>query len=200
MATFIDVGFFGNFSIVFTFLFIWVLSFGLMEWRQPFGKDKKNLSALIAVSIAVIVVVSKAAVTFINYLIPWFLVLAIVVFFILFTVGMFIGSKDVSHVILQDRKITTWLIVITVVIVIFGLGKAFGSQTLEQGGWGGNSPTTPTDEFVNETGVGNPGVTGSQVATNDFSTNLTHTLFNPKVLGLILIMLVAVFAMFFITD
>ncbi|MBD3209716.1 hypothetical protein GF367_04870 [Candidatus Woesearchaeota archaeon] len=206
MATFLDIGFLGEFSIIFTFLLVWVLVYALLSMTKQLG-DKKNLNALIALAVAVIVIASPTMLRLVNTMVPWFLIMVLLLFFILFGIKMFTGDKDLSGAVFKDKKVYTWIIVLMVVVLIFSLGNAFGSQTLERGGWDGTGPPPSggdslegTDAFIEETGVGNANVSGSQVATNDFSTNLIHTLFNPKVLGLMLVMLVAMFAMFFISD
>lgn len=207
MATFLDVTFVGKFSIIFTFLFVYVLIYGIAEFAKPFGKDKKSLSALMALAIAVMVVVSPTMSRLVNYLIPWFFVIALILFFILFALRIFSGDKFDFTNAMKDKRVYTWIIVLTVVIMIFGLGNAFGQSNLEKGAWDGTTPApsdddigTTADDFIDSTGVGNTQVDGSRVATDDFGTNMTNTIFNPKVLGLMLVMLVAVFAMFFISD
>ena len=52
MATFLDIGILKNFSIVFTWLLIYVVVFGFLEWKSPFGKDKKPFHVMVAFAIA----------------------------------------------------------------------------------------------------------------------------------------------------
>lgn len=218
MATFLNAAFVGNFSVIFTFLLVYALTFGLMESAKHFGKvpSSRGLNAMIALAIAVIVTATPQAVAFINFLVPWFLIMALVIFFILFGMRMFAGDADFSNAVMNPVKggARNWIIIIGVVIVIFGLGNAFGQDTLDKttGGQsiddvqnqgdntGLDGGDYTADDFIDDTGVGNSGVEGSEVATDDFDTNLANTLFNPKVLGLILIMLVGVFAIFFLSD
>jgi len=218
MATFLDLGVFSYFSVIFTFLLVYVIVFGTLEWGRPFGKlgDEKTargLHAIIALAVAAMAVMSPSIVRMINFTVPWFLIMALVAFFIIFVVKMFGGEKlDLHKAVTSSSRIYTWIIVFTIVILIFGFGHAFGSETLEKGQWetsppgneeaGGvtSQPSSGVDEFIETTGVGNADVSGSRVATSDFGTNVLNTLVHPKVLGLILIMVIGVFAIFFLAD
>lgn len=208
MATFLDMTFFGNFSIIFTFLFVYVLIYGIAEMSSPFGKDKKSLNALMALAIAIMLVVSPTMVRLVQFIIPWFFIIALVLFFVLFALRIFSGDKFDFSGAVKDKRVYTWIIVLVVVIMIFGLGSAFGQSSLDKQNGGVvhndnvnlNNSDYNSNDFIEGTGVGNTEFNGKSVATDNFSTNLTNTIFNPKVLGLMLIMLVAVFAMFFISD
>lgn len=213
MATFLNFAFVDNFSIIFVFLFVYALVYGLMELGKPFGKIEagKGLNALIALGASVLVVTVRPVVEMIRFLIPWFLILALVIFMILFSIRIFIGDASYADAIFKKKQVTTWIIVAAIVILLFGFGRAFGQSSLEQGSWSGANQSTVSDaqfgdddygadDFIDDTGVGNSNVDGSRVATSNYSTNLLNTIVNPKVLGLIFVMLVGVFAMFFLSD
>ncbi len=211
MATILDAAFAGNFSIIFIFLFIYAIVYGLLEYGKPFGSVSagRGLNALIALGVAVMAVVFEPVILLIRFMIPWFLVLALILFFMLFGFRIFGGEADVSKWVLgKTSPARTWIIVVTIIIVVFGLSSAFGQSGLEKGLEGDTSSTTTefsddgydTTEFIEDTGLGNTGVTGTNVATDDFNTNVLNTIVNPKVLGLIFVLLVGVFAMFFLSD
>ena len=218
MATFLNLAFLGDVSIIFVFLFIYAIVFGLLEMGKPFKGENKGLHALIALGIAIMAVTFGPVVSLIRFLIPWFLVMALVIFFILFGFRIFAGDKDVSDWVMRPKSpARNWIIIVTVIIMIFGLGQAFGQSTLEEGAWDGTGPGPEgyeevanaddnfdddynADDFIDDTGVGNNNVDGSRVATDDYGTNVLNTIVNPKVLGLIFVMLVGVFAMFFLSD
>lgn len=199
MATVLNTSILGNFGVIFTFLFAWVLVYAMLLVTNIFG-DKKNLNSIIALAVAVLVLMSPAVAALISFMIPWLLVLALVVFFILFGTKMFAGDKPTGSLFMNKRT-STWIIIGVLVIFIFGLGKAFGSSALQSGQWNGTSnASTVSSGSADPTGLENTNVDGSQVATSDFSTNVLHTIFHPKVLGIILILLVGVFALFFLAD
>ena len=218
MASFLDLAMLGNFRIVFTFLFVYVLVYAILQWGKPFGglgDGAKGIHAIISLAISVLSITYQPFVRLVNFTVPWFFTVALIAFFIIFIIRLFAGEKlDLMNAITKDNRIYTWVVVFAIVIILFGLGQAFGSQALEEGEWettstGERVPAgtvepaeieTGADEFIDETGIGNTGTDGSRVATDDFGTNVINTLFNPKVLGLFLIMLIGVFAIFFIAS
>lgn len=192
MATFLDISILGNFIGIFTFLLVFVIVYGMLELFNIFGDGHKGLHAIIALAIAFIVIFSKGVVTVIQTFTPWFTILILVIFFILFAVRMFGATdKDIRNELTSGTVITTWIIIFTVVILLFSLGAGFGQESLIKGAGG---KVTQTNTTINATG--DPGST----ATGNFNQNLYNTLFHPKVLGLILIMLLAVIAMLFLTG
>lgn len=191
MATFLDIGILQHFSSIFTFILVYIIIYGTLEVNSPFGKDKKGLHALIALAISFIIIVSKIAMFIIGYMTPWFVVLFLFIFFILFAVRMFGSSdKDITG-ILKNRSVYPIIIVFVVIIIISSLSAAFGQQLLEKN----------TDEELDDNGeavVIEDGKTPS-TSTNSFSENLVNTLFHPKVLGMIVILLIGLFALLFLT-
>ncbi len=223
----LDMSMFSGFSMVFMFLFVYAFIYGFLEFGKVFGKENpmgRGLNAIIALGVSMFVLMSPKIMTFIRFSIPWFVVMMLIFFFVIFTTKMFTGDAGLSDVIFKSprgKQFVTFIIIFTIVIFIFGLGKALGPETLTSGGWGGSTANessadnggydtaVPVDttsgsgtveDFIDNTGVGNSNIDGSQVATTNYSTNVLHTIVNPKVLGFILVMFVAVFAMFFISE
>lgn len=200
MATVVSTEFLGNFSLVFTFLLAYVIVYGILELTKPFGGEKKGLHALVAAAMSLLVIVSPTLVTMLNVMVPWFLILILFIFFIIFILKIFGGEGlDYSKAVTEGRRIPTLIIIAAAGILIIGLATALGGETLERGQWDGAEDVNST-ETASSGSLENTNVTGSKVATSDFNTNVLNTLVNPKVLGLIMIMLVAVFAMFFLAD
>ncbi|MBW2982775.1 hypothetical protein KY327_00560 [Candidatus Woesearchaeota archaeon] len=200
MATVVSTEFLGNFSLVFTFLLAYVIVYGILEMTKPFGGEKKGLHALVAAAMSLLVVVSPTLVAMMNFMVPWFLILILFIFFVLFILKMFGGEGlDYTKAVTEGRRIPTIIIIVSAAILIFGLANALGNETLQRGQWDGVEDVNSTSP-TSTGGFENTNVTGSKVATTDFETNVLNTLVNPKVLGLIMIMMVAVFAMFFLSD
>ena len=84
MATFLDIGILENFSIVFVFLLIFTIVYAILEYSSPFGKGKKGLHGIISLAVAFLIIISKPAVLLVTYLTPWFIVLFMFIFFMLF--------------------------------------------------------------------------------------------------------------------
>ncbi len=196
MATFLDISILGHFTTIFTFLLVFVIIFGMLEIFKIFGEGRKGLHAIISLCIGFIVIMSKGVTTVVQTFTPWFTILILVIFFILFAVRMFsMESKDIGSAFRNNTTILTVIIILTLVILLFSLGTGFGQQALEQtqpGGGGGTGTSTQPAENA----TGTAGSTGS---SSSYSQNLYNTLFNPKVLGFILVMLIVVFAMLFLT-
>ncbi|MFP4524554.1 MAG: hypothetical protein ACLFO2_04570 [Candidatus Woesearchaeota archaeon] len=200
MAAVVSTEFLGNFSLVFTFLLAYVIVYGILELTKPFGGEKKGLHAMVAAAMSLLVIVSPTLVAMMNFMVPWFLILILFIFFVIFILKIFGGEGlDYSKAVTEGRRIPTIIIIVSAIILIFGLANALGSETLQRGQWDGsqNSSSAPPSDTGD---VADSNVTGSKVATSDFNTNMLNTLVNPKVLGLIMIMAVAVFAMFFLAD
>jgi hypothetical protein len=189
MATFLDISIIKNFSTLFTFILVFVIMYGALQMVKLLGEEKSGLNALIAVVIAFLVATSSGISTFIQTFTPWFTVLILIIFFILFAVKMFgVSNDDITAGFKKKNAILTWIIILTVVILLFSLGAGFGQKALESGQSGGTATSETTGNVTEPTNTGS------------FSQNLYNTLYHPKVLGLILIMLVVVIAMLFLTD
>jgi len=158
-----------------------------METVKLFG-DKRGSHAMIAVIVALLVSMSSGVTSVIQTFTPWFTMLIIVIFFILFAVRMFgVSTETITGAFMKKDAILTWILILTAVILLFSLGSGFGQKALEQGQTNGTTVSVSTGNVTEPTN------------TNDFSQNLYNTLYHPKVLGLILIMLVVVLAMLFLT-
>lgn len=212
MVDIVDMSFFSNFGVIFTFLLVYAITYGIISYGKPLGKDiSKGIGAMVALGVAVLVVMSPQVVSFIAFSIPWFLIIIFILFFIMFMMKLFTGpDADFSKFIFEQKRVVVWIVIAIFIVLLFAFGNSFGQQSLDKGNWDGgdnsdqelsNDETIDSvDEFIGETGVGNAATTGTSVATDDFSTNVVNTLVNPKVLGLILVLLVAVFAIFFLAD
>jgi hypothetical protein len=207
MATFLELGIFKHFAGVFTFLLVYVLIFALLEFGKPFGRDKENkgLHAIIALAFAALSVMSSSIVRMVSFMIPWFLIAFLVVFFILFVVRMFGTSEEKIKLAGTSTEVRVWTIIIAIVILIFAFGTAFGQEQLERGtGEEGGDDLPPVEgtgdiegEELSEGGqLGSPEAT----STADYGKNVINTIVNPKVLGLILLLIIAVFAIFLLAD
>ncbi len=198
MATFLDIGVLSYFRIIFSMILIFVIMYGFLSWTRPFGDKGSGLYALISVAFAILSITSKSVLQLISFMTPWFFVVIFIAFFILFILMIF-GLKEKNLTAGASSELRTWVIIITVVILLFGLGSAFGQGTLNRG----TGTTSDGNETTGTTSLGTgSNITGSpeNTATSDFGTNALNTLVNPQVLGMILILLIAVFAIFLLTT
>ncbi len=210
MATLLDVGVFQYISVIFTFIFIFAVVYGLLSFLKPFkvGEGSNGLYALIALSISFLGLLSGGALQVIQNMTPWFTALIIFMFFVFFIVRMWTGDDDevFKTMLLENTAIKWVLIVIFILIVIVGFSSTYGQSLLEQGSGepgtttvitGQEPPTSvqpvptdpPSDAVQQPTGSG---------ATGDFNQNVLATIINPQVLGLILMMLIGFFTILFL--
>lgn len=189
MTIFLDISIVKNFSTLFTFILVFVVLYAILQTTKILGKEHTGLNALVAVVMAFLVSISSGITTFIQTFTPWFTVLILIIFFILFAVKMFgVTDESITGAFQKKSAILTWIIILTAVILLFSLGAGFGQKTLEEGQNNGTTTSVVT------------GNTTTPTNTGSFNQNLYNTLYHPKVLGLILIMLVVVIAMLFLTD
>lgn len=197
MATFLDVGLFSHFGIIFVVLIVFLILFGLLEYIKAFGEGKKGLHAMIALAVALLFLASRVASNMVSNMVPWFMIIIIFVFFTMVLIRMFgPGEADMKKLI-ADPNVYPWIIVFVVLILLLSLGNAFGQGLLEKG--------TGTSSTITNSTIGGydlepatPGTTST--TTGSFSTNLINTLRHPKVLGLIFVLLVGAFCLLFLTK
>ncbi|MBN2052096.1 hypothetical protein JW756_01215 [Candidatus Woesearchaeota archaeon] len=196
MATFLEIGLLEHFGVVFVILLVFLVIFGLMEYIKPFGDGKRGLHAIISLLIALLFLVSKIATNMVSFMVPWFMVVAIFIFFTLFLVRMFgAGEKEMLDLI-KDPNVHPWVLIFVGLILAFGLANAFGQGLLEKGRNDMNSAN-----YTAGGSVGSYQPTGiSSTATPSFTTNLLNTLRHPKVMGMLFIFIMAAFALLFLTK
>ncbi len=181
MATFLDIGLLEHFSIIFYLVFIFVLMYAILSVTKILGEDK-NLNAMLAGSLALILALSGTTRDLISFVTPTFFVF---IFFVFFTVLIykFMGAsdKDVTEIFSTKAGTRGFILAIVGIIILSSLGKIFftGSTTVL------SDNTTMT---ANQSAVGTVG-----------QSALTSTLTHPKVLGLILILIIAAYAMSFLS-
>lgn len=207
MVTFLDIGLLGVVSSIFMIILVFVIMYGFLSWTKPFGGQNQGLYALIAFAFAIISMMSRGFITLISTIIPWFFTLIFVGFFILFILMMF-GLKQNDLVAGKTPELRTWVIILTVVIMLFGLGAAFGQTTLEAGTGTPNETSLERVEYSSgESGqiyygddFNNDIIRTTPSPSTSFGDNVMATIFHPKVLGMIVILLVGAFAMFLLTK
>lgn len=99
-------------------------------------------------------------------------------------------DKDILGALKGDKTIQWALFGIAIVILIASLGSVFGEKLLPI--------TQPTDQTA--PGTTTEGGTTVSSAGSSYTSNIYATLFNVKVLGMILIFLIAIFAVAFLSG
>ncbi len=155
--------------------------YGILQFTKFLGENKV-LHALIGFFIAVIFLFSTEAITVVQVMAPWFTVLFIFVIFILMSYKLFGATDDqIRNVMTNASALQYTILALGIIILLFGLGAGFGQKLL-----GYSADIAEVRDATTEAGQGS-------TATSSYQQNLISTLFNPKILGMILILVIAAF-------
>ena len=181
MATVLDTGLLKTFDIIFPFILVWALVYALLHKTKALG-DRPAINVIVAIAVAFMVLLSRTILELINFIIPWFTVAIIFVVLLLLIFQIFgAQEKDIMGALKSNNAISWTIVAIAIIIMVAGFGKVLGQKLTEAGFEGGEFNTTVADE-------------------NNFSTNVYKTLFNTKVLGLMVFFLIAIFATLLLTT
>ena len=197
VAASIDLGLLKFFVGIFIFLLTFVISYGFLSYRKPFGEGNEGLYGLIALAIAITVIAFRPVAELITFLTPWFFMMLFFAFFGIFILSVFGLDPDTLGPSV-DSRLRNVFITVSVILLIFGLSTVFGQETLEAGPGsteGGDEGSIEPRQNQSDTSLESADTTD----TGSFQQNLINTLTHPKVLGLVAFMLIVSFAMFFLT-
>ena len=176
MASVLDLGLLNYFAPVFAALLVMVIMFAFLEKLQFISKSTP-VNMLIALLLAVLFVMVPELTTIVALATPWFVISFI---FLLFLILMFLfmGVKEnvIAEVFSGDKKGITWVMII-VSFLIFGYAftQVYGEQ------------------IHNITA-------GDSTSDSDLAASIGQIIFTPKVLGMMLLIVVAGFAVQFISQ
>ena len=186
MATFLDIGLLEYFSVIFPALLVFVIVFALFEKYKLLG-ESKTIHAIVAIAVAFMVMLLKDVLDIINFISPWFVLVFIFVVLLLMVYKIMGVTDEKLTEFIQTDNATKWFIfAIGMIIIVAGISHVYGQRLLPV-------TTGESGEVVNATIEEGAGTTSS------FQSNVATIFFNTKVLGLILIMLVAVFSISLLT-
>lgn len=175
MATLLDIGLLKGFSSIFPFLFVLVVMWAILLRVKMFSSNK-SFAAMVAFLAAIAVMFSPIAIKTINLMAPWFVLLFIGIVFVMITYQVF-GIKEEAIIgVLTGTNYGEnfgWAMFAIVGLII--LGSLF---------------TVLTEEKI-EFRAGENVTLADQTPMQYFTGIVTH----PKVLGFIVIMLIALFTM-----
>ena len=180
----LDVGFLSYFSPVFIWVLIFTLTYAMMQFTKFLG-DNKIIHAGIGLIIATVFLFSTSAATVVMFIAPWFTVLFIFAVFLLMAYKLFGATDDqIKSALANQSSIQYTILALGIIILLFGLGAGFGQDLLSY--TSDSTSLSSATEGVSEAGTGS-------TATSSFQQNLVATLFNPKVLGMVLILVIGAF-------
>jgi hypothetical protein len=191
MATFLDAVLLDKFSIIFTWVLVFAVVFAIIEATKLI--QNKVLTAIIAFCLATLAVITPSLPKILVSFMPWVVVVSIFVLFML-ALGNFMGIPTLQIAYSFGGRRAVWIVLTPLLIgMLFSLSNVFGQGLLEQGKGG----STATSETAGSTATGSE--TGG-VSSSNHQTAVITTMTNPKVLGLIFLLLIAMFAIMFLTG
>lgn len=110
--------------IVYPFLLVFTLIFAILEKSRIFGEDKRQIDALISLSIALIVVAFSWATNIISNLMP-FLAISVVVILVFIVLYGFVASGKEGLEIPKNMKIGFGVLagIVTIIALIVATGQ-----------------------------------------------------------------------------
>ncbi|MFH1133360.1 MAG: hypothetical protein V1735_02640 [Nanoarchaeota archaeon] len=175
MATVMDVGLLEFIKPILSIVLVAAISYGIFTYTKLFGENK-GLHAIIAVLIALLLAFMKSLSSLVSTMLPWFVVFFIFVIFFLMGFKLFGATdSDISSTLKNNKAVFYWILVVGILILLGSIGQVFFT---------GDQPST---DITNT----------STIQTGDVGTTGTGafwaTIFHPKVLGMLVILIIAVF-------
>ncbi len=194
MATMLDVSFLGNLMPIWILILVFAIVYALLSVTKAVGENK-NIQAIIALVVAIASILSSKVISFISVFIPWIVVFFI--FVIMLIIGFRIFQGDVTSIKMPFPKQTMgWIIFLIIVAIALGSFASIvgpSQVAVTEGGTAINASTGATSGS-SATATTLPG------HTTDYGKRVGSAFYNPKVLGFILIILIAVFGIALLTS
>ena len=122
---------FGIFDVILPFLLVFAVVFGILEKTRIFGEEtigkvtysRKNLNALVAFVLAMLVVAARKVVVIINAALPLVSLLVIVALSFLLMIGIFMNPGNTLYEKLSGGWMTFLMFVMFVAVVFIFLGN-----------------------------------------------------------------------------
>ncbi len=184
MATVLDLGFLKIFDVIFAFLLLWSIVFAVLQKTKAVS-EQMGINATIAAAVGLLAVLSRKLVAVLVFAVPWFAV-AIIFLVLIIMIFQLFGVTDVSGAV-KDRTVQWSLIGIGLLIIGASFANVFGQELLQDVAGAQAEGTTAE-------------AAGSAGTTADFQQNLFSTLLHPKVLGAIVLFIVAIFAVILLSQ
>lgn len=170
MATLLDTGLLGYVAPIFSFLLVYAVIYAILLKSKIFGENNL-INSVIPLAVSVIFLLMPGAVDFINFITPWFVVLLLVGFAVAL-LFLFLGAeKNTVQGWMSNPTIYWTALIFGMIIIVAGLTHVFGN-------------------FFGQPDTGS-GSIGSEVQ---------FSIFNPKIIATIFILIIATFAIKFISE
>ena len=181
MATPLDVGLLQKFDVIFPFIFVLVIVYAVIARTELF-KEKQGIAFLLAFVLAVMTLFSSIAVKTINRMAPWVVILIVFSIFLFIAYqAMGIGEGKIVETLTGKEYGSTFAYWMLALLLIIALGSL-------------SSVVSEEKQFTALAAGGNVSAAQAAAARGEAEeVGFWATLFHPKVLGLALILLIAMF-------
>ncbi len=175
MATPLDIGLLSKFDLLFPFLLILFVTYAFLS-RLSMFKERQAIAAIVAFVVAIMTLMSPIAIRTINMMAPWFiLLLTFGIFLIISYQALGVPEQSITDILTKSpysKTIVWWVIAIALIIGIGSLATVISQR----------------EGFISKLGEPIEGAAPTE------ETGFWQTIMNPKVLGVALIFLIAMFA------
>jgi len=120
MASFLDITILEPFLPIFSFIFIWLILYAILQKSNLLG-GKPVLDLVIGLLIALVAMFFGSTFDFINTLIPWFVMLAIASILV-----VFVSSSFLKEGIADIPPLKGIVMVLSLVIIVWSITVIFG--------------------------------------------------------------------------
>ncbi|MEM4756041.1 MAG: hypothetical protein QW594_02820 [Candidatus Woesearchaeota archaeon] len=197
MATFLDLAFFEGLTPVFVFFLIFAIMYGVLSGTKLLGA-MKSINAIIAFVIAIFIAINVKSSMVIITLVPWFVLIFVFLVLLIVSFKIFGVSDKFFYGGDESNSTVTWTILIVSFVILLGaLSSVFGQEQLPYTGGDDQQATmgevdlyAGNGSIADRVAVGRPD--NYNTNTGNFNENLGATLYHPRVLGFVLIMLIGV--------
>ncbi|MFA6088569.1 MAG: hypothetical protein WC755_01775 [Candidatus Woesearchaeota archaeon] len=195
MATLFDGGLLASFSSVFSFLFVYVLIFGLLSKIKLFGDKSEGINAIFALCGAIFTIFSPTAIGLITFMMPWLVVILVVGLMIWIFPAYFDMKVDTGRGG-GAETVTVVAMVVVIIIMLIGFASVYHPTPAQ-------NPVVYKSETVTVTQDN-----GSQVSTiqnpsiiqDDYRPGWLRTVLSAKVLGVLLFLIIGAFAIKYLGE
>ena len=183
MATPINIGLLESFSPVFVFIFVFAISYAVLGLTGVLGKDNKNIHGIVAFCIAIFLSLSVRPKAIITDMVPWFALVIVFFMFLMLAMRFVFGEKGdrmMINVLGSESGAGWWVFIAIIGILIISLSSSVGPSV--------TSTSNESTAGINVT------TAGGSTQTGNWQTNVLNTMYHPKVLGTIIILVIALAA------
>ena len=217
MTSFADLTVMQHFSGVFVFFFVFILTYAFLQFTKIFDKTEgaKGVYAFLALVVAFITSLSNSFFDVITSMVPWFIVLIVFVFLIMFVSKMFTGGEegDMFKDLLMKNKTVIWTLVaifavIALVSIIPSVNNNDVPSTPETTTTQSGATVVTTDANGTSTVVvhrddvysGRQEQPETPQRKNTLGDDIVQTIIHPQMLGVLLLLIIAGFSVLLLTQ